>query len=220
LAQFLAFWDVVSDHVWVRTIRRLVLSVVRGREEKAAVSALDEIGARPNAQDEQMRLVVDAARAAIDQEFKIAERLDAKARNQIAVGGAWYALVQAAASIAIKNYLDHGGNTPLFAWVLTLAAAGAVALGFAIAYSYSVWKLRDEKEITPDGLEAMAESAKDPGANMLDLFTRHYRFVLWHRRQNNKDRAESFKRSIPWWALSLAFGVAELLLAVALLAKS
>lgn len=185
------------------------------------MSAVEHENVPPRAPTEREALVVEAARAAIAQEFQIAERLDAKARNQIAVGGAWYALVQAAGSIAIRQYLDRGGSDTLaFSAVLVLAGVSGFALAVSIAYCYGVWKLRDEKEMTPDAIEAMAESARDPDADLLSMFVQHYRFILWHRRANNALRARNFKRSTPWWVASLLFGLAELIAAVAVLAQS
>ncbi len=167
-----------------------------------------------------MAAVLDSARSAIGQEFQIAERLDAKSRNQVAVGGAWYALVQATASIAIKDHIDAGGHPFLFSILIALATMSAATLGVSIFYSYGVWKLREEREITHTSLEEMAADARNPDVDLLDKLVEHYGFVLWTRRANNKDRGESFKRSIPWWIVAVFLGLAELVIALAVVAQS
>ena len=169
---------------------------------------------------DRMQPVVDAARAAITQEFQIAERLDAKSRNQVVVGGAWYAGVQAIASIAIRDHIDAGGHPLLFAIVIAVAIVSGVLFGVSIIYAYGVWKLRDEHEITEKSLGEMAAAARDQNVDLLDQLVKHYGFILWTRRENNKKRAESFHRSIPFWIAGIFFGLVELVVALAALAQS
>jgi hypothetical protein len=164
--------------------------------------------------------VVDAARTAIAQEFQIAERLDAKARNQVTVGGVWFALVQAVASVAIKNEIDAGRTTWLFALLVVVALVAGACLVMTIVLSYDVWRLRDEVEITNESLEEMSEVARNPQDDLLDKMVAHYGFVLWTRRSNNKNRAQSFQNSIPWWMAALIAGLAKLVIAVAVLAQA
>jgi hypothetical protein len=184
------------------------------------VGAVERVGAAPDVQPGGTAEIAEAARSAIAQEFQVSERLDAKARNQVAVGGAWYALVQAIASIAIKQYLDNGGDTDLFAVLIIVAGAAAFALAVSIFFSYGVWKLRDEQEITHESLEEMAASARDPAVDLLQQFVQHYGFILWSRRKNNKQRAESLMVATRWWIGSIVIGLAELVVALAVLAQS
>lgn len=205
----------------VRTIRQLVSSVFSPPGRGTTVTTVPrEAEVDHSLDDARLNLVVETARAAVAQEFQIAERLDAKARNQVAVGGTQYALVQAVASIAIKEYLDSSGSTSLFAAALTLGIASGVCLVISILLCYGVWRLRDEQEINADGLTAMAASARDPKVDMYELTIRHYGSILWHRRANNRDRAKQLARSVPLWISSLLLGVTELAIAVALLAAA
>jgi len=187
-------------------------------QEGGTVSAVEHVSASPNAQPEEVSALLETARSAVAQEFQVAERLDAKSRNQVAVGGAWYAVVQATAAIAIKQYVDNGGSSWLFAAIVALASVSGVMLAVAILYSYSVWKLRDEQEITHESLQEMSTAARDPSVDLLSQLVDHYGFILWTRRKNNKDRVASFRKSTPWWIGSILFGIVELIVALALVA--
>jgi hypothetical protein len=181
-----------------------------------------------------MATIVESARAAIAQEFQIAERLDAKARNQVAVGGAWYAAVQAVSAIAIKQHLDSAKGAGLAAkhhvtsgfgndWFLVLiivAGIAGVLLAVTIYFSYGVWKLRDEHEISSESLSQMAASARDPDTDLLGAFVEHYGYILSTRRENNGKRSKSFKWSSRFWSLALLSGLVELVFALVLLAYS
>ncbi len=165
------------------------------------------------------RLIVDAARSAISQEFQVAERLDAKARNQVAVGAGWFALVQGIAAIAIKQQLDSRTNV-WFSVLIAIAVVGGLALGLSIFFSYQVWKLRDEQEITHESLEQMAAVSKGGEVELVDELAKHYGFILWTRRQNNADRASDFSNSVTPWVLGLLAGLAELIVALVALATA
>jgi hypothetical protein len=164
------------------------------------------------------KLVLDVARAAISQEFQIAERLDAKSRNQIAVGGALFALVQAVASIAITHAVDNGDTRFTFGLLVATAAFAGLSLIVAAVFAYDVWRLRDEQEITPQALEEMAAASRDPKRELMDELVRHYEFILQTRRVNNRKRASAFDRSILPWMISLGLGTAELVTALIVLA--
>jgi hypothetical protein len=169
---------------------------------------------------EETKLVIDAARAAVAQEFQIAERLDAKARNQMTVAGAWYALVQTFAGITLRVLVDSGGHDLLFAFIVAFAAVSAFCLIVAMFHSYRVWRLHQESEITREGIGEMLELAHDPSGDLGDKLAKHYGAILATRRDNNKKRAQSFKASVPWWIASLVLSLIELVLALWALAAS
>lgn len=50
---------------------------------------------------DNLKHILDAARAALDGEFARAERFDAKARGQATLAGSWFAVTQAVAVASI-----------------------------------------------------------------------------------------------------------------------
>jgi uncharacterized integral membrane protein len=176
--------------------------------------------ARRGQHDDDMNLVVEAARSAVAQEFNIAERLDAKARNQMTIAGAWYALVTAVAGVALRAQIDAGGDDWLVAAIVVFAAAAGGCLIAAMLFSYRVWRLHHEPEVAPDGLLEMTVDAQDPDVDVAEQLVQHYRALLARRRANNKKRAASFQRSVTWWTASLVFALLELLAALIALAQA
>ena len=85
--------------------------------------------------------VVSAARAAVEQEFQISERLDSKARGLVVLAGQWFAVAQAVSAVAYSTKNPHDW---MLYTVAGLAAAGAVALGATFVFAWKVWRVRDE----------------------------------------------------------------------------
>lgn len=169
---------------------------------------------------DDLHLVVEAARAAVAQEYEIAERFDAKARNQVTMCATWYAIVSAIAGIALRAQVDSGANDWLFAIVVALAIFGGLCLFGAIAYSYRVWRLQKETLITHEGLTEMLADAQNPDVDVAEQLVKHYRALLRPSRSNNQDRSRNFKRSVWWWAASLAVGFAELVVSLIALVQA
>lgn len=182
---------------------------VEQRREKAAVSGEMSVptGSTLEARSSDLGSVLTVGRAAIDQQFALAERLDAKARGQVTIAGAWFAVVQAVASGAFG--IPRLADT----WVLVitiLAAGGALLLLATMALSANVWRLRVESEIEPDGLVMMANDARSPGVDAAGKMVAHYADVLEERYVNNADRARWFKRSQRVWYGAMFVPLAEL----------
>jgi hypothetical protein len=162
-------------------------------------------------------LVIEAARAAVTQEFQIAERLDSKARNQMTVAAAWYGVVQAAASIVLKSH--NLSNS--WRWViLSLAIAGGAAFALALLFSFLVWRVRDEKEITVDGLAQMAAAAQDVDRDFEGDLVEHYRSILQARRKTNKRRVDYFRRSEWPWGICVVTALAEIIVTFAMASQA
>jgi hypothetical protein len=169
--------------------------------------ATQETETRPTGADD-LKLVVQAAQNAIAQEFQIAERLDAKSRNQVAIASTWFALVQAVVGLAFRS--SDGPSSWLSAIIIVCGAIGALALAATLVLSFIVWRPRDEDEVTPEGLRQMAEAARTRPDEFSDLMFRHYGAILRARRTNNKSRAEWFDRSVLPWVATLAGTLVEL----------
>lgn len=131
--------------------------------------------------------VVSAARAAVEQEFQISERLDSKARGLVVLVGQWFAIAQAVSAVA---YSTKDPDDWMLYTVGGLAVAGAVALGIIFLFTWKVWRVRDERAVTPQGLEQMKQAAlTDPDA--MSLLVDHYASHLGDRRTTNKVRSDA-----------------------------
>lgn len=155
--------------------------------------------------------VLNTARAAVDQEFQIAERLDAKARSLVTLGGQWFAIAQAVSAVAYSTRDAHGWML----WALGgTALAGGVALGALFFFAWRVWSIRDEEAVSPAGLLEMERTAsEDPEA--LKLLVRHYASILQDRRKPNKDRADALSVAQVVWFFAMALPFVQLGFALA-----
>jgi hypothetical protein len=170
-----------------------------------------------------LAFVLEEARAALDAEWQLANRLDEKARGQATLAGAWFAVTQAIAAAAVAGHVHKG-------WVYALTAGlalQAVCLVRLLAATASVWKLRNERGCGVASLRAMQGDAEaDPVAfagKALDF----YATILGNAREANAERAaafddgegnESYNCALFWWWRVLVIGLIEM--GVALLSQA
>jgi len=165
----------------------------------------------------QLSILLASATSMIDEEFKRSERLDAKSRNQIALVGAFFAVVQAGVIGLINGSL--GATTekdPASSFVPWLAAAGgvaALALIVAFAFSYRAWKLHDDPALSPETIDSYKEHARQGnpavGVKLIGAYTE----IAEGRRANNEKRAESLESAAIACAVAMTFIAIELVLA-------
>lgn len=167
--------------------------------------------------ERDLALVIDAGRDAIKQELSIADRIDAKARGMLTLAGTWFAVVQGVAGLALREASGATTSTS-FRIIITCAIISGFALIASVVVGHFVWKLRDEIEVTDDGLREMATEAR-VREDFEDRLVRHYGAVLKSRRANNKRRAANFDGLLPVWMLSLALSLVELSAALYMLAQ-
>ncbi len=172
---------------------------------------------RAEAATKNLPLVLDAARAAVDAEWQLSDRLDEKARGQATLAGAWFAVTQAVAAAALAaGHVSKG-------WPIGLAVglglqAGAVLLLFRA--SAKVWGLRTERGVGANSVRAMqADVEADPTAvahKVIDFYCE----LLDKARAANRARATAFDNgrdgrspsrgcAVYWWWWVLALGVVE-----------
>jgi len=160
------------------------------------------------APSEDLKQVLDTARAAMDQEFARAERFDSKARDRATLAGSWYAVVQAAAALSLSTQTHTW-------WIVGVAAEavlGAIALVVVLYGTMQVAKLRTRPSVGEETLEAMklAAGSDDFAAKSIDM----YRDLLYRAQEANDQRADALDRKrYSWWPV-LLIGVAELLTAL------
>lgn len=164
-----------------------------------------------SAERDDRDLIIDAAREALEREDARAERLDAKARGQMALAGTWFAIVQAVAAVALNAGIPNG-------WLIAVgvsAGAAAVALVVAMAKSAEVWKLKSRPSIGTKTIDAMTAALhKD---TFKEEMVQEYQHLLGKLQIVNHERAKALECSTVAWWWALGFGLAEL--AVALLAR-
>lgn len=165
---------------------------------------VQDVVATDGPRGDDLRPVVEAARAALDQEFQRAERFDSKTRGQMTLAGTWFAVVQAVAAVALRD------NTPT-AWVIAIAAGAGIAgiaLFWSMRSSAQVWKLREQPAVNHETLEDMLAAAERDPATFGRQLVQLYRNLLGHAQDVNERRAAAVDSATTawWWALALAFG--------------
>jgi hypothetical protein len=158
--------------------------------------------------------VLEVAEGAIAEQFQISERLDSKARGQLTIAGAWFAVVQ---TVARSAFDIRGLDDRWITWIIITAAAGGAALIATMVLSSRVWRLRTESGIAPNGLIQMANDARRGAADEKLLL--HYVDTLDRRFRNNDTRAKWMKWAQRVWYLAMLFPLAELAIAFAAQAR-
>jgi len=182
------------------------------------VTTVMELSEQQDHEDERTKVLIDLSRTLIAQDYQVAERLDAKARNLITTVGIWFGFAQTAtgALVVRRNDLIDFETTQAKLVTFALIAAGiaTILVGVLIAVCTSVWNPRDEHELTSDQVQFLwnsrVQAARSPLPDILQQSLR----VLESRRANNAIRASRLKRAQVWWAASLIVSVAQLVLVV------
>jgi hypothetical protein len=169
----------------------------------------------------QLTILLDAATAIIDEEFKRSERLDAKSRNMITVAGTFFAVVQAVVAALVNETLgatDTQAASPWIPWLMVAAVVATIGLGIALTWSYEAWRLRKDEALKVKTIRDYRDAAYagNPavGANMVDAYAK----IAEDRREVNAERADAVdKAAIACGGAMLLIGT-ELVLAFAAVA--
>jgi hypothetical protein len=163
----------------------------------------------------QLSILLSAATAIIDEEFKRSERLDSKSRNQITLAGSFFAVVQAVVVGLINGSLGATEETPASSfvpWLGVAAVIAGIALLIAVRFSYRAWRLQDDDALSPNTIDAYRESARQGnpavGVKLIGAYTK----IARSRRANNKVRAESLESAAIACGFVMALIGAELIL--------
>lgn len=156
--------------------------------------------------------VVSVARGAVEQEFQVSERLDAKARGQVTLAGQWFAVVQAVSAVA---FAAAGVEGWLLLGIGATAVAGGTLLAVTFWHSSKVWKVREEDAVHPHGLLELKRRATSDEAGALEVVVQHYASLLQSRRRTNKLRADALEEAEGIWLWAMGLPLAQLVLALA-----
>ncbi|MDX6719423.1 MAG: hypothetical protein QOJ63_1677 [Solirubrobacteraceae bacterium] len=167
----------------------------------------------------QLGLLLDAASALVDEQFKIGDRLDAKSRNQIVIAATFFAGVQAGVISLVGGILGPSASTvtsPYVPYLAITACVAVVALVSAVVLSAQGWRLRPEKSLgvatIRDYIPFAREGRSGVGANLVWAYTK----VVEARQEQNADRAAALARA--GWACLVTLVVAGLELVLAFVA--
>jgi hypothetical protein len=175
---------------------------------------MEAVPAQIPRQPQDLGHVIELAQAAVDQQFQIAERLDNKARGQLAVVGTWFALVQTVAGLTAA--IGKAGNGWLFA-IVSLAVVGGVLIALTMFYSSKALGLKQEEEIDPDALLTLKNWAFEPNRNIDVELLLHLKALLDTRMNQNQLRAKAIDATQQFWLAAVVVTFLELI--VALFAK-
>jgi len=143
----------------------------------------------------------------VAEQFQIAERLDRKARFQVATAGAFFALVQALAVNTILNADLTDG------WIATLGALAlppALLTIGALVATARAWQTQAEKDLPLDKLRSLAERMQIDDELALRELAHHYLNLVEERRLSNATREQRVRQATGATQLALFFIGAEL----------
>jgi hypothetical protein len=158
---------------------------------------------------QDLKHVLDVGDKAVGQLFQIAERLDAKAKNQVTVAATWFAVVQAVAGVAYAAKPDR----PWLYALLGATAVGGVALLATFFFSYLAWRPRDEKQLTHSGFRSLADGALERNPKLAERLILYYQNLIYTRSKNNENRVRWLGYAeVAWW-VSVISTFGELIIA-------
>jgi hypothetical protein len=164
----------------------------------------------------QLSILLSSATAIIDEEFRRSERIDAKSRNQIALAGTFFAVVQAGVIGLLNGVLGAREDHQASAFVPWLAGAGAVA-GFALVVavfvSYRAWRLLDDPTLGVKTIRDYLEAARDGNPAVGVKLVGAYAQIAEGRRVNNRLRTDALEHATVACGLAFACITVELILA-------
>lgn len=157
--------------------------------------------------------VVDALKAAAEQEFQIAERLAAKARQAYALAAGVFVIAQTVAFGAFQAKHLDGARPAIIVVFAIIAVAG---LGWATYKVLAADDVQPSGDLEPEALMDLVNDAYEHDENVLGKLAGAYSGVLTTRREANDVRRTAYKetRTAVGWSL-IATGV-ELFVALLL----
>jgi hypothetical protein len=163
---------------------------------------------------QRLELAINALRARIDEEFRIAERLDSKIRQAFALVAALFAVAQ---TVAFGGFTQSNVSGDDRLVIVALTVLAAIALAQTAHKVVDAEDLRGEKDIDPGYIETWARDCDDE--EFAKQMVVHLRQVADRRAENNAERAALYTedRGVLFWARwTLILTGVEILFAVIL----
>lgn len=151
-------------------------------------------------------------RARVDEEFRVAERLDAKARQAFALAAGFFAVVQ---TVAFGSYQSGGINSDERIWLLGVVIFAGLALVNVAHKLRTSEELRPEADINPEAIIEWWDEAPadDPDYVSLQLL-RELARVARERADSNRARQTHYDGVAAAARLALIVAGVELLTAI------
>jgi hypothetical protein len=160
----------------------------------------------PGASRSDLDLAVAVLRARVDEEFKIAERLDTKSRQAFALAAGFFVIAQ---TLAFGSGVD--GNERYIVGALALIAAVVlVVAGHRLA---DAEETRRETDIKPDMIVEWCNTATDDDYVVVNVVS-NMRDVANDRHANNDERKRLYDRVASATRWSLIWTAVELVVAI------
>lgn len=156
--------------------------------------------------------VVDVLAASAEQEFNLAERLSAKARQAFGLAAGVFTVSQTVAFGGFQSSKLSGSETH---WIIRLAIAAVLTLAAAAFATVKADALVDSRDLPLARLEDDLNAAYAGDADVLGRLGSYYLGVVRTRRTANDARRRWYRRARLFVALSLAATVAELVFSLA-----
>jgi hypothetical protein len=157
--------------------------------------------------------VLDSIRADVDEQFRISERIDTKARNLIAVAGAFFTVVQALAKDAIVSSSTSADERIVIA---ALGVVAALMLVAAIVATAGAWRLLNEGLMPEEHFERLVDEVNDGSDRGPRDLSKLYLLVLGVRRENNVRRARRLSAATGLCMAAVLAALAELIVTFAI----
>jgi hypothetical protein len=143
----------------------------------------------------QLGLLLDSAREMVDEEFRRAERLEGKSRNQFTAVGGLFAVVMATTA-GVLNLLPLN-NQKVQGWVYPTvggcAAFATLAMGIALALSLRAWKTSESDALDAQTIRDYVPYAERGNVAVAKRLIEAYAAILDDRRAQNKTRVGDLK---------------------------
>lgn len=162
--------------------------------------------------DVELNRLLDTGRHMLDEEFKIADRIDQKGRGQVAAAGAFFAVVQTAAGAVLSSADIARG------WTFALAGLAILSVGatsMALLRTGFAARLVTDRALPLDKLKGNYLPNAAAGNPLVGEFLVEYTFGLVdERRTVNDTRAAAFKTASGWCLAAVGCSALELMLAL------
>lgn len=146
----------------------------------------------------QLTILLQAAMATVDEEFKRSERLDAKSRNQMTLVATMFGIAQAI-TVGLVNGVLGKPDTAVSILVGIAVLAAIVALGclaWTLRLSFGSWRLRSDNALALVTFgDSYLRAAQAGNPNVGAKLVVQYEKVLRARREANAERVDAIQRA-------------------------
>jgi len=163
----------------------------------------------------QLGILLDAAVHLVDEQNRITERLDAKARNQLTIAAAFFAGVQAGVISLVGGPLGPSAGSdasPYIPYLLGVASVAVVTFIVAVLISYRTWKLRPAMVLSVKTIRDYIPFARQGRSGVGAKIVTAYTDIVQERQRQNAERAAALRKASWACALTLVVVAAELIL--------